>query len=110
MQFGLPTAHDGQIASEKNLLSCWGIIGSLIPFNASVSAAEFQQAKPPSPALKLCVLLMLQKVNEWIQPSSIDGESKFPQWLIQSPELSSASELRFGGGVGLCLFSEWVVS
>ena len=63
MQFGLPTAHDGQIASEKNLLSCWGIIESLIPFNASVSAAEFQQAKPPSPALKLCVLLMLQNVN-----------------------------------------------
>lgn len=40
-----------------------GIINSLIPCNASVSEAEFQQAKPTSPALKLCVLLTLQNVN-----------------------------------------------
>lgn len=45
----------------------------------------------------------------WIQPSYTDGEYKVLQWLIQSTELSSQSELRFGGGAGLCLFSEWMV-
>ena len=60
---GLPAAHGGQISTEKNLLSCWGILKSLIPFNASVPEAEFQQAETTSPTLQLCVLLMLQNVN-----------------------------------------------
>lgn len=52
MQFGLPTGHDGHIFTEKNLVSCRGI--RKIPFNASVSDAEFQQAKPTALTLTLC--------------------------------------------------------
>ena len=59
MQFGLPAAHDGQISTEKNLLSCWRIVKCWIPFNASVFEAEFQQAKPTALTLKLYVLLVL---------------------------------------------------
>ena len=46
----------------------------------------------------------------WIQPSYRDGEQKFLRWLIQGTELSSGSELRFGGGAGLCLSPAWMVS
>ena len=85
---GLPAAHGGQISTEKNLLSCWGILKSLIPFNASVSEAEFQQAETASPTLELSVLLTLQSVNndscvhlsplnvQWISPPSSSLELK----------------------------------
>ena len=92
MQFGLPTAHDGQMSTGKNLLSCWGIRKSLIPFNASVSEDEFQQAETTSPTLKLRVLLMLQNINNdaCVRLSQIDV-----QWMsspANSLELKNQSK------------------
>lgn len=38
-----------------------------------------------------------------VQPSHTDGEYEFLQRLVQNTELSSCSELRFGGDADLCL-------